>query len=284
MSPIVDLNGELVSAEQASMPVTDMAVLYGIGLFETMRAYGGKVFRLQQHLARLVASAEALGLPITPEMMPDEARLQRLLSRNALTDARIRLTVSGGSPASEGLRHTVLVTAVPLEPYPPEYYDQGVTVQITSQRQSSADPLAGHKTTCYWTRLTALHTAQLRGCAEALWFNDDNALAEGSISNVFVVANGTVLTPPLDTPVLPGITRGAVLELCMARSIPCQERTLTIDDLLSAEEVFVTNALMEIVPVVRIERKAVGTERVGDLTRQLASAYRALITEQVETP
>ena len=279
MPPIVDLNGKLVRADAAEVTVSDLGVLYGIGLFETMRSYAGRVFRFRQHLDRLLASAEKLNLPFRREMLPDEERLVALLEKNDLTDARLRLTVSGGAPAEEGLKHMVLTTAVPLEPVPDEYRTRGVTVHVASPVQQSTDPLIGHKTTCYWPRLQALHEAQQRGCAEALWFTETRQLAEGSISNVFVIKDATVKTPPLDTPVLPGITRAAVIELCERERIACLQSSLTIDDLLDADEAFLCNCIMEIVPVCRVERSAIGDEKVGPVTKQLADAYRKLVEE-----
>ncbi len=282
MPPIVDLNGKLVRADAAEVTVSDLGVLYGIGLFETMRSYAGHVFRFRQHLDRLLASAEKLKLPFRREMLPDEGRLVALLEANDLTDARLRLTVSGGSPAEEGLKHMVLTTAVPLEPVPDEYHTHGVTVHVASPVQQSTDPLIGHKTTCYWPRLQVLHEAQQRGCAEALWFTETRQLAEGSISNVFVIKDGTAKTPPLDTPVLPGVTRAAVIELCEREKIPCLQSPLTIDDLLDADEAFLCNCIMEIVPVCRVERSAIGDEKVGPITTILADAYRKL-TEEIST-
>ena len=279
MPPIVDLNGKLVRADAAEVSVSDLGVLYGIGLFETMRSYAGRVFRFRQHLDRLLASAERLKLPFRREILPDEGRLVALLGANDLADARLRLTVSGGSPAEEGLKHMVLTTAVPLEPLPDEYDTRGVTVHIASPVQQSTDPLVGHKTTCFWPRLQALHEAQQHGCAEALWFTESRQLAEGSISNVFVIKDGTARTPPLDTPVLPGITRSAVIELCETEKIPCLQSPLTIDDLLDADEAFFCNCIMEIVPVCRVERSPIGDEKVGPITRRLANAYRKLAEE-----
>lgn len=282
MPGFVDLNGELISGDTARVAASDLGVLYGIGLFETMRAYNGRVFRLQQHLDRLLASAEKLKLPFHREMLPDEQRLGALLHANDLADARVRLTVSGGAPVADGLKHTVLTTAVPLEPPPQEYYSRGITVQIGAQAQSTTDPLAGHKTTCFWPRLQALHEAQVRGCAESLWFTENKHLAEGSISNVFVVSNGTLKTPPLDTPVLPGITRTAVIELCRHEDIACAETVLIIDDLLGADEAFICNSIMEIVPVCRVERQAVGDEQVGKMTQRVAELYRVLVKNECE--
>jgi len=280
MANIVEINGELMTAEQAQVPVTDMGVLYGIGLFETMRAYQGEIFRLPEHLNRLLDSATKLNMPFTAEMLPDETRFTKLLSENNLTDARVRLTVTGGSPVAEGIKHSVVSTAVKIEPYPQEYYERGITVLVSPLTQLSNDPLAGHKTTCYWPRLQLLLDAQAKGCAEALWFNEDNLLTEGSISNVFIVEDGTVKTPSPEAPVLPGITRAAVLELCSREGIKHEETALTIDNLLDADEVFITNCMMEIVPVVRVERKPISSQKVGMLTRSLMEGYKKLVNDK----
>ena len=121
--------------------------------------------------------------------------------------------------------------------------------------------MAGHKTMNYLPRLIALRAAHANRCVESLWFTTQHLLSEGSVSNVFVVRDGTVMTPPLDTPVLPGIARALVLELCGREGIRCDEAALTIDALLDAEEVFLTNSIMQVMPVVLIERRAVGDGR-----------------------
>lgn len=283
---IVELNGRLLPLEDARVAATDVGLLHGIGLFETMRACGGRVFRWRQHVERLVKSAEALGLSLNESGLaagdgagqvcqPSDLsrRLDALLRANKLTDARIRLTVTGGTAGQDRAEPTVLLTAAAVEPYPQEYYTTGLTVRICPYVQASTDPLAGHKTTCYWARLHALHQAQAGGCGEALWFNEKRQLAEGSISNVFIVKGGIVKTPPLDTPVLPGITRAVVIQLCGRKGIRCVEAALDINDLLDADEAFITNSMMGIVPVCRVERKVVGREKVGEMTMTLRHAY-----------
>ena len=151
----------------------------------------------------------------------------------------------------------------------------------TDYRQSDKDPLAGHKTTSYLPRLLALRTAQQRDCGESIWFTPDNRLTEGCISNIFVVKKGTLTTPPLDAPVLPGVTREAVIELAKTNEIPINETAGTVDDLLDADEVFLTNSIMEVMPVTRIERKPIANERPGEITGQLMNAYRKLVRNEI---
>ena len=145
------------------------------------------------------------------------------------------------------------------------------------------DPLAGHKTTSYFGRLIALNQAHQAGCHEALWFTTSNLLAEGSISNVFVVKSDAVMTPPLDTPVLPGIARATVLELCTQQNIKAEETPLAIGHLLDADEVFLTNAIMQVMPVWRVEQREIGAGKPGPVEKTLLEQYRELLAKECGT-
>lgn len=279
----VSLNGRLMPGDQARISVFDSGFMQGVGLFETMRSYGGHVFRLQQHLERLISSARKLGWLVVPDEQQLRENVEQVVEATAHEDARVRLTVTTGTlrPTEQDLPElTVVATATPGASYPPECYSKGVTVLASDYRQSRRDPLAGHKTTSYFARLAALREAHRRGVFEALWFTENGRLAEGAISSVFLVARDTLLTPPLDTPVLPGITRAVVIELARELGIPVREPALTINDLLEADEAFLTNSLMELVPVVRVERAAIGTEKPGPITMRLLEAYRKLVERE----
>lgn len=284
MSEKVFLNGELVPAESARVSVFDAGLTHGAGLFETIRAYSGRPFRLEQHVARMRRSANKLSIAMPWDDAEIERGILMLLAANRLGDARLRLTLTPGS--LRRLRDeddddpTLLATAQAFEAYPPELYRKGMSVCIASFKQTGTDPTAGHKTLSYFPRLLGLHEAQRRHCAESLWFTTENLLAEGCVSNVFLARGDTLLTPPLETPVLPGIARGAVLELAMQRRMTIEQRPLMIEDLLKADEVFLTNTIMEVMPVCRIERHAVGNEKVGEMTRQLHEAYRDLVWKE----
>lgn len=271
----VFLNDTIVQADKAALSFTDNSYLYGMGLFETMRAVNGRVFRLDDHLNRMIASARALSIPFG--YTPDEiaAATEQVLQANSLTDARMRMTLSSG-PLTDPENHkgTLLITATRFVPYPTEYYDKGVRVVLTEYRQNPNDPTCGHKTTSYAARLIALRQAHEKLAAESLWFTPDNYLAEGSISNVFMVKDGTLQTPRLETPVLPGIARKTVIELAETLAIPFAEKDLTIHDLLSAQEVFLTNVIMTVLPVAAIESHTVGNGRVGPIIKKLTEAYR----------
>ena len=277
MSEKIYVNGEVLELAQARVSALNPGLLQGVGLFETLRAYEGRPFWLDRHIARMEASAEKLRLPLNTvtALVPEAVRA--VLDANNLAEARVRFTITPPDPFDVETRPTLIVSAQAVTGYPPEMYEKGMTVFIcTDFRQSAQDPLAGHKTTSYFPRLVALRIAQERGCSEALWFTPNNLLAEGCISNVFLVKNGELRPPPLDTPVLPGIAREVVLEQAKALGIPASEAPCTINDLLDADEVFLTNSVMEVMPVTRVERKAIADEKPGPVTRRLLEAYRAL--------
>jgi branched-chain amino acid aminotransferase len=213
-----------------------------------------------------------------------------------LSEARLRLTVTRGSVAQDPLHGmriepNAILTAGPFEPYPVEYYQRGLMVVLMDdQKLNPYDLQAGHKTLDYFSRLAALREANRRGAGEALWFNVHNYLQSGSISNVFIVEDGKLVTPPtpqeLRQPdlaqsiaypgsnVLPGVTRAAVLELARAHELPVEIAPIDVNRLLGATEVFLTNSIMDVMPVCRIEQKAVGDERPGPMTLQLANGLR----------
>lgn len=284
---VVWIDGELVPPERAVVSVFDSGFMQGVGLFETMRAYRGVVFRLDQHVQRLRNSAQKLGWSVLPEVSEMRAAVGQVAAALRGADARVRLTVTTGSlraaaEQAETPRLTMVVTGAPGSGYAEALYHKGVTVVLSPYRQSRHDPTVGHKTTSYFARLAALREAHAQGAVEALWFNDENLLAEGSISSIFVVENEKLHTPPLEIPVLPGITRAAVMELAAALGVPCSGEQLTIDDLLEADEVFLTNSMMEVMPVVRIGRKPIGNEKPGELTLRLAQAYRDLVQRECD--
>ena len=290
MSDYVALNGEIIPYDQARIAPFDSGFLHGIGLFETMRAVRGTVPLLALHLARLHTSARELDLPVELDTNAVAALVSELLEANDLSDARIRLTVSHGDmmaadSESPDPPRTVLISAAPFTPYPPQLYEKGMTVEISGYYQNPTSPICGHKTTSYLDRMFALRTAQKAGAGEALWFTvAEKWLAEGCISNVFLVdKNGQILTPPLTTPgkpehrlILPGITRQRVIDLAPGVGLSIQEKTLRIEDVLTASEIFITNAVIGIMPIVRVERHPVANEIPGEITIRLRQSLIAI--------
>jgi len=284
VSAVAFFNGRLLAEDDAAVSIFDGGWLHGAGLFETMRAERSRVFRLEKHIERLRRSAEKLLRPMERAALPSAADFAELLDRNGLAGARVRLTVSAGpmrgiaDDCPEAL--TVCGTAAPMSNYPAKFYETGIQVIVCPFKQSASDPTVGHKTTGYLPRLVGLREAQKAHCTEALWFNEKNELAEGSISNVFLVRGDVLTTPPLETPVLPGLTREAVIQLAGERGIRTKECALTIHDLLDADECFLTNTIMEVMPVIRVERRDIADGKVGPTTRQLRDAYRGLVVKE----
>jgi len=272
----VHLNGRIVPADQAVISAADAGFLHGASAFTTMLAHKGTVFRLDRHLSRLTDTVRKFSLrtDATAESLTDAT--SGLLAANELTEGRVRITLSPGNVGED--KPTTLITAEPLPEYPAHWYREGITVAVASFKQPVSDPACGHKTGCYFARVLARQEAAARGAEEALWYTPDNYLAETCFCNVFLVLGGKVHTPALSTPVLPGIVREAVIELCGQLKIRCDaETSLTVRQMLTAEEVFLTASCSGIRPVARIERHSVADEKPGRITRKIMSAYNDLL-------
>jgi branched-chain amino acid aminotransferase len=282
MSEKVFINDKLVDIDKASVSVTDGGLLYGMGLFETMRSYNGVVFCLKDHLDRLFFSANSLAINITYDRQYITDAIYKVLKANKLTDARLRLTLTSGPMAAEKERQqaTLLITATKLQPYPPEYYQKGVLVVLCPFRQNIAEPIYGHKTINYLSRMIALRAAHQKKAAEALWFTVDNRLAEGCISNVFLVKDSVLYTPPIETPILAGVARKTVCQIALENSIKLAEKTLGIDEVLGADEIFLTNVIMQVLPVSAVEKHMVGDGKVGPITRKLQKYFDDFVRSQ----
>jgi len=281
MAEKIFLNDRLEDIDSAAVSVRDSGLLYGAGLFETMRSYNGKVFSLDEHIDRLIDSGKKLAIT-TPEKDFLAEAVNKTLEANGLKDARIRLTVTNGQMSldDQGPKPTVLVTATEIQNYPPQYYTDGVLVVLCPYRQNPSDPICGHKTLNYLPRMMGLKFAHEIRAAEALWFSTEGKLAEGCISNVFLVKDKKLFTPKLDTPVLAGIIRKVTIALAKNNSIEAQQTDLSIDDVLDADEIFVTNSIMEIMPVSRVEKHIVGDGKAGNITRLLYDKLKEHIENQ----
>ena len=279
MAEKVFLNDKLVDIDKACISVSDSGFLYGAGLFETMRSYNGVVFALKDHLDRLFFSARTLSINNPYERKYITDVIYKVLRANKLTDARLRLTLTSGSMAEsdEQRRAMLLVTATKLVPYPPEYYQNGVLVVLCPFKQNPDEPIYGHKTTSYFSRMLGLNLAHQKRAAEALWFTVDNRLAEGCISNVFLVKDSALYTPPIETPVLAGVARKTVCQIALKNSIKLVEKDLYISDCLNADEIFLTNVIMQIMPVSKIEKHTVGDGTVGQETQKLINYFDEFI-------
>ena len=276
---IVYFNGQILPAEDACLSVFDTGFLHGASVFTTLLVHNGRAFRLPRHLGRLLGNARRIGLvhPATPESL--SAGLGELVAAAGLPEARVRITLSPG-PVGEQPAPTTLITADPFR-NDPRWYAEGLDVIINRVLTYRGDLIAGIKTGCYLTRVLARQAAASVGADEALWFNTDGQLAEACFCNVFLVRGGALATPPLDTPVLPGVVREAVIELCGQIGIACaDDKPLTGADLVAAEEVFLTSSVAGIRPVVRIDRRPVGDEKPGPVARKIMAAYAALLDKE----
>ena len=282
MGSYVFLNGEIQAEEAALVSSGNRGLLLGDGLFESLRAYRGKVFRLAAHLARLRASAAFLRLsvPCADERIGEV--LSELIRRNACAEAYARITLTRGA-SGRGLRldgqgpATLLIQVRPIAPYPPEQYRNGAKVIISAVRQNSANPLARHKTLSYLLYLVARQEATDAGANGAILLNEGGWVAEESVSNVFLVRGGKLVTPPVHCGLLPGITRGVVLELAAAEKMPFEERPILAGELFDGEEMFLTNSLMEVLPVRSVDRRQIGATAPGPVTSRVRELYRAAV-------
>ena len=285
MGDIVYFNGAYVRREEARLSPLDRGFLYGYGLFETMRSYGGCIFRLDRHLARLMRSAEQFALAAALDPVELEQAISKTLEANKLSDARIRLTVSAGegqrglSPPTSG-KATIIVVAEKFAPSPSRIYEEGVCAAIVGTRRNSQSPLSRIKSLNYLDSLIAQSEAVTRGADEAIMLNESGFVAEGSTSNIFLAVDGKLVTPSPESGILPGITREAVLELAHALGIAVVEGEIPPSDLLRADEAFFTASVREIVPVVMVDGKAIGSGKPGEVTRRLMAAYKELVRKE----
>lgn len=280
MSEIVYLNGSLIPRSQASISALDYGFLYGYGLFETMRAYGGRVFRLDSHLRRLARSAEILGLPIGT--LDLKGAVMDTIQANQLSEARVRITISIGEGGmvpdpSTCNRPTVLILAGHYQPYPEQVYQKGFRAVVSSIRRNSGSPLSRLKSANYLESILARQEARAAGVDEALCLNEKGLLAEASMSNIFLVTDGILRTPGQESGILPGITRETILELASPLGINTLEHDIRLDELSQAQEAFLTNSLIEVMPLTEIDGKPIGSGRPGSVTKRLIVAYRKMV-------
>jgi len=276
------IDGKYYSEKDAKISVFDHGLLYGDGVFEGIRAYHGRVFKLKEHIERLYWSAKAilLEIPMTPAEMT-EAVLETC-RKNRCRDAYIRLVVTRGV-GTLGLnpnrckRPSVIIIAGKIQLYPPELYEQGmaiVTVPTTRNLVNAVNPAI--KSLNYLNNILAKIEANNAGVEEAIMLNNEGFVAECTGDNIFIVRQGQLFTPPLSAGALYGITRNTVLDLARERGIPVSETNLTRYDLYIADECFLTGTGAEIIPVTRIDGRLIGNGKPGPITRDLIQRYHAL--------
>lgn len=276
------IDGKYYSENNAKISVFDHGLLYGDGVFEGIRAYNGRVFKLKEHVDRLYYSAKAilLTIPITPaEMMKAVVDTCR---RNKLRDGYIRLVVTRGK-GTLGLNPnrcknpSIIVIAGKIQLYPPEFYEKGmeiVTVPTTRNLHNSVNPAI--KSLNYLNNILAKIEANIAGVEEAIMLNSQGYVAECTGDNLFLIKGNELLTPPLAAGALYGITRGVVIELAKEKGLQVSEPNLTRYDVYNADECFLTGTGAEIVPVTKVDRRVIGTGKPGPATRDLVQKYHAV--------
>ncbi|ODT44274.1 MAG: hypothetical protein ABS70_05910 [Nitrospira sp. SCN 59-13] len=281
----VFLNDRFVPKEQAVVSVFDHGFLYGDGVYETLRSYGSRIFMRDQHLARLRRSAEAIGLtiPIPDAQWPD--LLHEAMRRNEVgndqVDAYLRITISRGE-GEIGLdpalcpRPTVVILTKALHPSPPALCRDGVTLTIANTRRNLPEALSPHiKSTNFLNNILAKRESIAAGTFDSVFLNWREELTECTISNLFFISKGTVYTPSLDCGILDGITRAIVMTLAEEEGLPVKEGHYRLADLRQADECFLTNTSMEVMPVSRVDSLPIGDGRPGPLTKRIRARFAA---------
>jgi branched-chain amino acid aminotransferase len=273
------INGALVDAADARVSPFDHGLLVGDGVFETIRVYGGQPFAWTRHLDRLAHSAAGLGLAV-PDRDVLQAAAKAVLAANAHDDARLRITVTGGvaplgSERGEA-RPTVIVASSTVRPWP-----ESVRVVVVPWVRNDRGATAGLKTTSYAENVRALAYAHERSASEAIFSNTHDELCEATGSNVFVVRDGAVATPPRSSGCLLGVTRALVIELAPDLGIEVEERPLPLDALHDADEAFLTSTTREVQPIAAVDERALPAVP-GRVTTALARAFTALVARDLD--
>ena len=285
--PIVYINGLFKPLKNAKVSILDRGFCYGDGLFETMRAFNGNVFRSNQHLERLFRSLPLIfmDLPMTPHEV--NSVVKETLDRNKFKNAIIRLTVTRGinEPSfqiDQEVAPTLVIHARPHQPLPKSIYCKGVNISlITMQAPVLLGVNQSLKTCNYLSNILLLKFSQLQGSMEGIIVDPILGVTEGATSNLFIVKDGILKTPASNNSVLDGITRQVVLEIAMNHKVPVSKGLLVSEDIYNADEVFITNSGIDIVPVVKVDDKPVGNKKPGILTNFLRDEFLKCIEEEL---
>lgn len=284
MEEIFYLNGKLVPKSKAKVSVLDYGFLFGFGLYETLRAYNGKPFRLDNHIARLWYSADKLSILVKPAEV--RQAVKDTLKANGFADTRIRICMSiGEGTVSPNLavceEPTLAVLVTEYKPPAPQKYREGFKVIISGIRRNSLSPVTYMKSANAMEPILARREARSKNKDEALFLNEKGLLTEASGSNIFLIKDNVLLTPRFETGILPGVTRVVVFELAAKLGIKVKEKNVRLVELLQADEAFVTNSAIEIVPVTEVSDKKIGDGKPGVITKRLMKAYKGLVKKEI---
>ena len=273
------LNGKVVGENEAKISILDSSIQHGIGIFETMYARQTEIFRLDEHLAQLEYSAKNLNLATAIRKDLISNALDELLVSANLSESRIKLTITGGTmnrlraTKNKASSPTIIIECQPATKYPEKFFTDGITVAISQWRENPDLPTAGHKSIDYWSRIRALQEASLVNAGESIWLTPDAFVASGSVSNVFLITNKIVYTPPaldLQNPsikscVRPGITRNCIINIAKQSGLTMNISPITITDFLNADECFLTNSGWGVLPVVKVALRTSNSKKEGGI-------------------
>ncbi|NQT46064.1 MAG: aminotransferase class IV [Candidatus Omnitrophica bacterium] len=284
----VVINGKFCPESKAVISVFDKGFLYGDGAFETMRGYGGRIFRFEEHYRRLSWALEYLEIDISYDSGEIRDLIRQLMKKNFAKDAYIRVTVTRGSgdgriDIEDKSSPTVLIVVKPFTPYDKKFCREGMTARMSGIRRNDKSPVPQLKTLNYLEPILARREAREAGADEGILIDNQGRVMGGAVSNIFVVDDRGLVTPAEGYAILSGITRKAVLEIAKDMRMKAVESHISIDELLSAKEVFITNTLMEIMPVVEIDGKIIGNGKPGPTTKKISKAYKELVTKETGT-
>ena len=272
MAGIAWVNGKLCPPDAPAISPLDGGFMYGEGLFETMRAYEGRVFRLRQHLERLIVSADDLSFT-APTSEKLTLAIDEALAQSALDDATVRLTVTPGIAGSQ--TPTVVVLVRPLALPAQQLYESGCLAVSVAAAHPPDSPLRRIKSLNYLDKLLAQRAAARQDAHEAILVDPDGCVIEGAMRNIFAVFGGELVTPPLGRALLPGITCATILEIAESEGILARERDIPLTELYTADEAFLTSSIAEIIPIASVDGNAL-RESPGPVTTSLTRLYRAL--------
>lgn len=284
MSQQIYINGDYFSRDDAKVSVYDHGLLYGDGVFEGMRIYAGKVFRLEQHMVRLWESALAINLPIPISMETLMADVNACVAKNKLDDGYIRLIVTRGVGTLGLNPYTcsdpqVIIIADKVALYPAKMYEEGLELVTASTIRNHPAALSPRiKSLNYLNNIMAQMEALKAGCVEAVMLNTKGEVAECTGDNLFIVRRGKLMTPPIDAGILEGITRAVVIELAEEAGFEVCETPLSRHDIFVADECFLTGSAAEVIAAVKLDDRVIGTGKPGPITNQLNKAFRDLVS------
>ncbi|HTL69521.1 MAG TPA: branched-chain-amino-acid transaminase [Lacunisphaera sp.] len=277
---IVYLDGKYVDSAEAKVSVFDHGVLYGDGVFEGIRIYGGNVFRLDEHLERLEMSAKAILLSVPLNRADMAEAVCETCRRNKLTDGYIRLVITRG-PGDLGLapwlceKPTLFIIASKIQLYPPEYYENGLSIVTVASRRISPDMLPPTvKSLNYLNNILAKIEAKQAGALEAIMLNSQGHVAECTADNIFAVYKGEILTPAASAGALKGITRSTVFDIAKDLGVPMREANLTRYDIWCADECFLSGTGAEVIAVVKLDGRVIGSGKPGPITARVLASFR----------